>query len=146
MVSVLKYIFRYSVIFVFGGCAYYYLEVLFRGWSHWSMFLLGAVCFVFFSLQKKVPWWNQSLPWQLFRCLLFAFVGEFITGCMVNLWKGWAVWDYSEVPLNILGQVCLPMEIIFLLICYFALVLDDFLFKYVLGEESSVPVKKIPEL
>lgn len=34
---------------------------------------------------------------------------EFITGCIVNIWLGWNVWDYSNMPLNILGQVCLSL-------------------------------------
>ena len=50
---------------------------------------------------------------------LLLFVGsavlttvlEFITGCIVNLRFGLGVWDYSSVPFNLLGQVCLPFSI-----------------------------------
>ena len=27
-----------------GGALYYSLEILYRGYSHWSMFLLGGLC------------------------------------------------------------------------------------------------------
>ena len=30
-----------AILFVFGGLAYFGLEVLFRGHSHWTMFALG---------------------------------------------------------------------------------------------------------
>ena len=36
---------------------------------------------------------------------------EFITGCIVNLRFGLGVWDYSSVPFNLLGQVCLPFSV-----------------------------------
>lgn len=127
MKKIIKFIYEYLLIFMIGGCAYYYTEVAVRGWSHWSMFVLGGMCFLFFSLQKKAYWWNQSIFCQMFRCLTFLLIGEFITGCMVNLWKGWNVWDYSQVPLNLYGQICFPMALIFAILCYFGLRFDDWL-------------------
>ena len=32
---------------------------------------------------------------------------EFLSGCIVNMWMKLNVWDYSSLPGNILGQVCL---------------------------------------
>ena len=32
-----------------GGSVYYGVEVLFRGFSHWSMFLLGGLCLVLYK-------------------------------------------------------------------------------------------------
>ena len=31
---------------------------------------------------------------------------EFIFGVIFNLWLKMGVWDYSHMPMNILGQVC----------------------------------------
>ena len=31
---------------------------------------------------------------------------EFETGLLVNLTLGWGVWDYSDMPLNLMGQIC----------------------------------------
>ena len=31
---------------------------------------------------------------------------EFVTGCIVNLWLKMDVWDYSQLSLNVLGQIC----------------------------------------
>ena len=33
---------------------------------------------------------------------------EFAVGMIVNVQLGWQVWDYSQIPGNILGQIC-PM-------------------------------------
>ena len=42
---------------------------------------------------------------------------EFAVGCTVNLWLGWGVWNYANVPGNVLGQICLPFSLIWLLLC-----------------------------
>lgn len=133
----IKAFFQNLLLFFIGGSAYYYTEVLLRGWSHWSMFVLGGMCFCFFSLQKKAYWWNQNIVCQLARCIVFLLCGEFITGCMVNLWKGWDVWDYSEVPLNIYGQICFPMALVFVILCYLGLMVDDWIQVYAFGLDKD---------
>lgn len=35
-----------AILFVFGGLVYFGLEVLFRGHSHWTMFVLGGFLFL----------------------------------------------------------------------------------------------------
>ena len=39
----LKNISEYLVLWAVGGCIYYGIEVLFRGFSHISMFMLGGL-------------------------------------------------------------------------------------------------------
>ena len=134
---ILKYFYQNLLLFILGGCAYYYTEVFTRGWSHWSMFILGGLCFVFFSLQKKAHWWNQSILHQLMRCIVFLLCGEFITGCMVNLWMGWKVWDYSKVPMNLYGQICFPMAILFLVLCYLGIIIDDWIQIFAFGAKNK---------
>ena len=57
---------------------------------------------------------NEVIPWEMAfwkQCIIGSFVVtgiEFVSGCIVNLWLGWNVWDYSHLPLNLLGQICLP--------------------------------------
>ena len=75
---------------------YYSFEVIFRGFSHWSMFILGGICFVFFAIQGKMVHWQDALWRQLLRCIVFVTAMEFITGIIVNKWLGLAVWDYSD--------------------------------------------------
>lgn len=98
--------YRDSILIPFGGCAYGLVEVLYRGHTHWTMLLLGGVCFWLMGqlgvLLAEVPCWLAAAPCA---CLITAL--EFLTGCVVNLFLGWNVWDYSAQPLNLLGQVCL---------------------------------------
>lgn len=130
--------FKYVFLFLLGGNLYYYIEVLYRGHSHWSMFILGAVCFLFCSVQNQCKVWEAPLWKQVLRSVIFVLVGEFITGCMVNLWLGWHVWDYSRMPLNLMGQICLPYAFLFSGICLVAIVLDDYIRYFCFGEKKPV--------
>ena len=84
----MKRISEYLFLWAVGGCMYYGFEVLFRGFSHWSMFLLGGLCFLFFFIQGKMVRWQDPLWRQTLRCLVFVTAMEFITGIIVNKWLG----------------------------------------------------------
>ena len=111
-----------------GGCLYVVLELLWRGHSHWTMALLGGVCFVLIGLL------NEGFPWEM-PLVLQGVIGsgcivtplEFVTGCVVNLWLGWGVWDYSNLPCNLLGQICLTFSLLWVAVAMAAAVLDDWL-------------------
>ncbi len=116
---------KYVFLFVTGGLLYNILEMLFRGWSHWTMFILGGVCFICLGLINEIiPW--EMLLWQQVLIGAGIITGlEFATGCMVNLWFGWGVWDYSQMPGNILGQVCPQFFALWLPVSLAGIVLDD---------------------
>lgn len=135
---ILKQVFKYGLLFHTGGSIYYYIEVLHRGWSHWSMYLLGGICFLFCSIQNEQKCWEAPLWKQVLRCDIFVLCGEFVTGCMVNLWKGWHVWDYSQYRINLMGQICLPMAFVFAFLCLLGIVLDDVIRWLVFEEEKPV--------
>lgn len=94
---------EYLIVYAFGGLAYVLLEILWRGWTHWTMLLCGGACFTLMYLisMAAMPLWR--------KCLLSAAAittVEFLTGCLVNLRLHWQVWDYSAMPFNLLGQIC----------------------------------------
>ena len=60
---------------------------------------------------------------------------EFVTGCIVNLWLGWNVWDYSNIPFNVMGQICLPFSALWVVVSAAAVVLDDWL-RYIWFDEE----------
>ena len=52
------------------------------------------------------------------RCTVLQLTsGEFITGIFVNKWMQWNVWDYSDQPFQLFGQICLPFTILFSGLC-----------------------------
>ena len=130
MRRVSEYLFLWAV----GGCLYYSFELLFRGFSHWSLFVLGGVCFVFFQVQARMLRWQDPLWRQVLRCAVFVTALEFITGIIVNKWLRLEVWDYTDMPFQILGQICLPFTIIFAGLCAVGIVLSGYLAHWLYGE------------
>ena len=121
-------------LFTSGGLLYIILELAWRGWTHWSMFALGGLCFVCLGLINEViPWiiplWRQVV---IGACVITAL--EFLTGCVVNLWLEWAVWDYSQLPGNVLDQVCPQYFILWLPVSLAGIILDDWLRFWLFGE------------
>ena len=126
---------KYLLLFGIGGIIYIILELLWRGWSHWTMFIIGGVCFVCLGLINEVIPWNMPL-WK--QVLIGAFIItalEFLTGCIVNLWLGWGIWDYSKLPGNILGQICPEFFMLWLAIALAGIILDDWLRYWLFDEE-----------
>lgn len=121
--NLIKYIFLAFI----GGGVYYTLEMLYRGYSHWTMFFLGGVCFIALGLINEVLDWETPLLIQMtIGCGIITAL-EFITGCIVNIWLGWNIWDYSEKLFNILGQISLGSSVIWFLLSAVGIILDDWI-------------------
>lgn len=104
---------KICLMFALCGGIYVLLELLFRGRSHISMFFAGglsAVC-IFFGCQLGRLRTAHTVAKCLFGSAVITVV-EFVTGAIVNLWLELEVWDYSDVPFNLLGQICLPFSLI----------------------------------
>jgi len=100
-----------SELFVIGSLGYGLLEILWRGFTHWTMVLTGGACFLgIYHLDGKYarrPLLSKGL---MGSALITA--AEFTVGCIVNVWLRWDVWDYSRLPCNFLGQICLRYSLL----------------------------------
>lgn len=104
------------VVFLIGGVTYAMIEIMWRGNTHWTMVLLGGLCFL--TLYKLFGYMsNYSL---LEKCVLGAIVItalEFVVGCIVNLVFHMNVWNYSRMPLNLSGQICILYSTLWGVLC-----------------------------
>lgn len=117
-----------TVLFLIGGWIYTGMELIWRGRTHWSMFILGGLCFVLVGLINEHHYkWNQSLILQSIIGAVLITALEFMTGCIVNLWLKWNVWDYSNLPFNLLGQICLYFFLLWIPMSTLCIVLDDWI-------------------
>ena len=102
-------------VFLLGACAYGTMEILFRGYTHWTMLITGGAC----VLTMYYMWdWILNLPvvlGALAGALIITFY-EFFVGVLVNLKLGWQVWDYSSLPGNLWGQICPQFFLMWLLL------------------------------
>lgn len=110
-----------------GGLLYIIMELIWRGRSHWTMFVLGGICFVALGLINEVLPWTMSLLLQVLIGAGIITALEFLVGCVVNLWLGWNVWDYSSLPGNLLGQICPQYCLLWLPVSLAGIILDDWL-------------------
>lgn len=126
---------EYLFLWALGGSIYYLVEVAFRGFSHGSMFVLGGLALLFCTLQGQAMHWMEPLWLQLVRAVVFVTALEFITGILVNKWLRIGVWDYSDQPLQLFGQICVPFMVLFsgLLVC--AILLGGTVAHRLFGEE-----------
>ena len=116
-----------------GGMLYIGLELLWRQWSHGSMFLVGGLCFVLIgnidTFLPDMPLLFQSV---LGACLVTGM--ELVSGLLINVVLDLHVWDYSALPYNLMGQVCMSYFFLWILVSALAVLLDDFLRARLFGE------------
>lgn len=126
---------KYILLFFIGGFAYCGIELIFRGYSHISMLIAGGICFVLIGLLNEIFPYKVSIISQMFISSIIITVVEFISGYIVNILLGLNVWDYSDLPYNFLGQICLLFSNIWFVLSLPAILLDDYLKYFLLGEE-----------
>lgn len=134
--NILKNIFKYIILGSIGGMVYIDIELLYRGYSHWTMFIVAAVSFILIGLINEFISWNMKLWKQMLIGAGIVTAMEFISGYIINIKLDWHVWDYSNVPFNIIGQICLPFSIIWFFISLIAIVADDYLRYWLFNEEK----------
>ena len=88
-----------------GAVGYALLEIIWRGYTHPTMIVAGGVCFLAFSyISEKMS--GVPLLIKAFCAALTVTAVELTFGLIFNLGLGMNVWNYSGMPLNLLGQIC----------------------------------------
>lgn len=94
-----------TVIFGVGAIGYGLIEILWRGYTHWSMLCAGGLSLLGLSaVAQKFKNCNIIIKALLGSGIITVI--EFVFGTVFNLILKKDVWDYSRMPLNIKGQVC----------------------------------------
>lgn len=129
-----------------GAFIYGLIEIAFRGFTHISMGVLAGVCLMLISqLNQRL---GQEFPMVLKMLLSSIIITtlEFITGILVNVRLHMEVWDYSNAPLNLFGQICLPFAVAWFFLSFFGIRLIDFLKWKIFNEpkpQYSFALKKV---
>jgi len=95
--------------FVCAGAAYNILELMWRGYTHISMFFLGGLCFSMISLVSRS---RRCFLAKSFICAVLITLAEGLAGCVLNLWLSLNVWDYSNETFQFMGQICLRFSLL----------------------------------
>lgn len=108
------------------GVMYVAMETVFRGYSHPSMLIVGGLCGVLVgAINQRPRFYNAPVILQSAMGAVIVLVVEFLAGCVLNLWLGLDVWDYTGQTGNILGQVCPLFGLLWFLIMPLAIWAED---------------------
>lgn len=123
-----------TILFTFGGLSYIIIEMLWRGYSHWSMFVLGGLCFWVIGLINENSNEKTPLAFEMLLGSFFITLLELVCGYIVNIRLKMNIWDYSNMPYNIMGQICLKYTILWFVLSFLCIIVDDSLRYYLFGE------------
>ena len=110
-----------------GGTIYFFLEIIARGYSHYSMFICGGLCFLLVGKMSRkisgIQISNNKYLNKVLRYLICVTTGgviitllEFVTGLIFNVCFHMGVWDYSNMKYNFMGQICLEYSILWIIL------------------------------
>jgi uncharacterized membrane protein len=100
------------------------------------MLVAGGICFILIGLLNEAFPRRISLISQMVLSAVIVTIIELIVGLIVNVGLGLNVWNYSNMPYNFMGQICLLYFNIWFVLSLAAILLDDYLRYFLLGEEK----------
>lgn len=131
----MKHFVKYHILLLVGGTAYYVIEVLARGFSHWTMFLVGGICFILIGLINEITPQIALLKQMGISAIIITLI-EFISGCILNIWLGLNIWDYTDEPFNLLGQINLKHSLYWFLLSSVGIIIDDYIRYLLFGDDK----------
>lgn len=139
MLLTMKRLVKAAVLAAIGGATYYGIERIFKtlvsgGRTHWSMAVIGGVMFLLIgSINEFIPWEMPLLLQGIIGSVAITAV-ELLAGIYLNLYLRLGIWDYSRMPFNLWGQICLPFSLLWVLLSIVAVILDDWVRYFLWGE------------
>ena len=119
----------YGSIFIISGLIYTMLELIWRGHTHWTMFLCAGLCgLVMANINNNLLEFDTDFLKQVIISALCCIGFEFLFGIMFN--RDFSIWDYRGLwgTIHILGdQVNILFFGIWIIISFFSLPFLDWL-------------------
>lgn len=126
---------KFFILSAIGGILYILLEIVVSGTTHWTMFILGGICFYLVGLIGKKLSKRISLLMQGLIGGFLITILEFISGYILNIKLGMNIWNYSMLEYNILGQISLEFFLIWCLLSVIIIITNDWLRYWIFNEE-----------
>lgn len=131
-----KKLIKALILFLIGFFIYMGIEIAFRGYTYIAMGVAGGIIFLGIGainddLSWDLPVWIQGLIGSAYITLF-----ELVFGLLLKYLDQPKMWDYSSIPFNFKGVICLPFSILWIGLSLIAIFLDDFLRWKLFGEEK----------
>lgn len=134
--SIREQLLKNSTLFICGFCMYITVEVLFRGYSYAAMGLLGGLCMCLIGGINNYISWDMTLLGQMTLGASIITFLELIVGIADKYYWYIGMWDYSYMPLNFQGVICVPFFFAWMFLSFFAIILSDAIEYYVFHEKQ----------
>lgn len=129
---------KFLTLFLVGYCAYLAIEVTWKGNSHILMGVVGGISFLLFDqINNKISW---DLDLILQGCIGSAIVTSFelVIGEGLKYLNQPPMWNYSNMPFNYDGVICLPFSILWIFLAIVGIFVAD-AYNYYLFHEQPQP-------
>lgn len=130
------------LLWFWAGGVYFFAEVIWKTAQgspetiSWTMFALAIILAIPMErFGAELPW-GMPLIAQAGISALAVTVTEFVAGLVLNMALGLGVWDYSNMPGNIMGQVCPQFALLWFVVSIIGIVLMDWMRYAVEGGEK----------
>lgn len=130
------------LLWTWGGTVYYLLEVAYKSLTghperiSWTMLVVAVIlCIPVERCGAELPW-GVPLWLQALCCAMLVTAVEFAAGLVLNVWLGLDIWDYSHLPFNLMGQICLQFFFVWWALCFAFIPVFDWMRWAVAGGEK----------
>lgn len=130
------------ILFTVGFCIYITIEVLFRGFSYPLMGVVGGITLILLDKINNKISWETDLTIQALIGSAIVTLFELIIGLIALYTSLPQMWDYSNMPLNFMGVICLPFSIAWCLLSVIGIFVADAI-NYYVYEELPIPYYKM---
>lgn len=130
------------LLWTWGAAMYFMLEVIYKtaiGNSDrisWTMMVLAFILCIPIERCGYEMEWETPLLVQASVCAALVTVVEFLSGLLLNVHLGLNVWDYSDIPFNICGQICPQFSCVWFVLCFVFIPVFDYIRYILIGGES----------
>ena len=132
----MKELFKLTFITVVMGILYLLIEILYRGNTYWQMAIVGGIAGMLIGLISKFLNWATPLWLKGIIGMFIATICEFAGGFYLNLCRHCGIWDYSNLPFNLFGQICLYYSIAWFFLSLLGIFTYDYIRWKVFGESK----------
>lgn len=129
-------------LFLVGYCTYLAIEVTYKNISYPLMGVVSGISLLLFDQINNRIFWELDL--LLEGCIGSAIVTSFelIIGEGLKILNQPPMWDYSNMPFNYDGVICLPFSIVWIFISILGIFVAD-AYNYYLFHEEPRPYYSI---
>lgn len=133
----MKKLFKLVFITLVMGIMYIFTEIIYRGATYWQMALVGGIAGTLTGLINNCLTWNLPIILQGLTGMIICTTCEFTAGCYFNIFRNYALWDYSMLPFNFLGQISLYYSFAWFLLSFPVIFLYNLINRKIFNENKQ---------